>query len=143
MQMLALEANAVGSWFKAYSLNELALTYVRGRHQTSRELLSSFRSWADDNNLVIEWSEREFYLKLSEFACRPPAATDDDKGASRGKKGGVTVTLTDGTSIECALLVGSDGIFSTVRRQLSLDLASLLRPLLPQWTAAWGSTCRP
>lgn len=33
---------------------------------------------------------------------------------------GVSVTLTDGTNIDGALLIGSDGIFSTVRRQMKL-----------------------
>ena len=41
------------------------------------------------------------------------------RGFEYGERG-VTVTLTDGTSIDAALLVGSDGIFSTVRRQLDL-----------------------
>ncbi|GMH61520.1 hypothetical protein TrLO_g13383 [Triparma laevis f. longispina] len=36
------------------------------------------------------------------------------------KKYGVTVELTDGTKINASLLIGSDGIFSTVRRQLNL-----------------------
>ena len=42
-------------------------------------------------------------------------------GSSGGSSGaGVTVTLTDGTTLRTPLLVGSDGIFSTVRRQLGL-----------------------
>ena len=36
------------------------------------------------------------------------------------RENGVSVTLTDGTELDGALLVGSDGIFSTVRRHLDL-----------------------
>ena len=51
---------------------------------------------------TIQWSS-----KLKSFACE-----NDVKG--------VSVTLMDGTKLQGALLVGSDGIFSTVRRQLEL-----------------------
>lgn len=49
---------------------------------------------------TIRWGS-----KLAKYECRD---------------GGVDVTLTDGTVLNAALLVGSDGIFSTVRRQLAL-----------------------
>ena len=42
------------------------------------------------------------------------------KSYDDSEKDKVTVTLTDDTKIEGALLIGSDGIFSTVRRQLEL-----------------------
>ena len=59
----------------AHSHNELrhTLSYVRGRHEISRDLLTCFRSWADENDLTITWTEREVYLKLSEFACSNPS----------------------------------------------------------------------
>ena len=49
---------------------------------------------------TIKWNSR-----LKGFKCRD---------------NGVAVTLQDGSSLDAALLVGSDGIFSTVRRQLAL-----------------------
>jgi len=52
--------------------------------------------------------------KLGGFSCWC------DGGACRPETNGVTATLTDGTTIDAALLIGSDGIFSTVRRQLDL-----------------------
>lgn len=58
---------------------------------------------------TIRWNS-----KLQSFAC-----WSDNKGGRR-KQNGVTVTLTDGSTLDAALLVGSDGIFSTVRRQLKL-----------------------
>ena len=65
------------------------------------------------------------------------------RGFEYGERG-VTVTLTDGTSIDAALLVGSDGIFSTVRRQLDLAGATVV-PIVcatKVWTMAgqWGLT---
>lgn len=55
---------------------------------------------------TIRWNS-----KFKEFSCRTLDSCN---------KNGVTVTLTDGTVLNAALLVGSDGIFSTVRRQLDL-----------------------
>ena len=49
--------------------------------------------------------------KLASFECT---------GGSDSKVGGVTLTLADGSTLDAALLVGCDGIFSTVRRQLAL-----------------------
>ncbi len=57
---------------------------------------------------TIRWGS-----KLQDFACW-------NKGEGGRSHHGVTVTLTDGTTLDAALLVGSDGIFSTVRRQLRL-----------------------
>lgn len=59
---------------------------------------------------TVRWN-----CRLKEFLCW----NDDDKRRSVGENG-VTVTLSDGTSIDGALLVGSDGIFSTVRRRLDI-----------------------
>jgi flavin-dependent dehydrogenase len=66
-------------------------------------------------------------LQLKSFECWSPdqhlPQKKKGKGTNAGKnegKNGVTVTLTDGTTLEAALLIGSDGIFSTVRRQLQL-----------------------
>lgn len=58
---------------------------------------------------TIRWASR-----LESFRCW----SDEQDGQREGN--GVTVTLTDGETLEAALLVGSDGIFSAVRRQLSL-----------------------
>lgn len=56
---------------------------------------------------TIRWDS-----KLESFECWT---------GSRGRDGnGVTVRLTDGTTLDAALLVGADGIFSTVRSQLGL-----------------------
>jgi 2-polyprenyl-6-methoxyphenol hydroxylase-like FAD-dependent oxidoreductase len=59
---------------------------------------------------TIQWGS-----KLNSFRSR------EEDGEGAGKKNGVSVTLTDGTTLDAALLVGSDGIFSTVRRQLKLS----------------------
>ena len=82
---------------------------------------------------TIRWDS-----KLKSFTCWGGEAADGEKeaGGAREKKKkqqqqqqkatttatkrGVTVTLMDGTSIDAALLIGSDGIFSTVRRHLNL-----------------------
>ena len=84
---------------------------------------------------TIRWSS-----KLKSFSCWAGAGegTGNDgeeelgRSSKRSKKNGgsgggggddnngVTVTLTDGTTLDAALLIGSDGIFSTVRRQLDL-----------------------
>ena len=80
---------------------------------------------------TIRWGS-----KLKSYACwrdgaepkpkKPNPHRDGDatrggaRGGAQGGRSGVTVTLTDGTTLDAALLVGSDGIFSTVRRQLEL-----------------------
>ena len=56
---------------------------------------------------TIRWNSR-----LKSFLC-----WSDEEGH---KQNGVTVSLTDGTTLDAALLIGSDGILSTVRRQLNL-----------------------
>ena len=48
--------------------------------------------------------------KLKSFRC-----SDEKEGGAK-----VSVKLTDGTKLDAAILVGCDGIFSTVRRQLEL-----------------------
>jgi 2-polyprenyl-6-methoxyphenol hydroxylase-like FAD-dependent oxidoreductase len=58
---------------------------------------------------TIRWDS-----KLEGFECWG----DSRKGGRDGN--GVTVRLTDGTNLDAALLVGADGIFSTVRSQLGL-----------------------
>jgi len=60
---------------------------------------------------TIRWNS-----KLDSFSCW----SDHGDPSGERKANGVTVTLTDGTTMDAALLVGADGIFSTVRRQLSL-----------------------
>ena len=59
---------------------------------------------------TIRWGS-----KLQSFSC-----WCDDGADGRHDSNGVTVTLTDGTTLDATLLIGSDGIFSTVRRQLNL-----------------------
>ena len=49
--------------------------------------------------------------KIKEYSCWSEENRDEN---------GVTVTLTDGSKLDAALLIGSDGIFSTVRRQMNL-----------------------
>lgn len=67
---------------------------------------------------TIRWNSR-----LESFSCwtdrdgREARRLADAAGQERN---GVTVKLTDGATLEAALLVASDGIFSTVRRQLAL-----------------------
>lgn len=58
---------------------------------------------------TIRWNS-----KVKSFSCW------SGRKESRSGKNGVTVTLVDGTVLHAALLVASDGIHSTVRRQLSL-----------------------
>lgn len=59
---------------------------------------------------TIRWGS-----KLKSFKC-----WSEDDGGGENNENGVTVTLADGTTLDAALLVGSDGIFSTVRKQLDL-----------------------
>lgn len=56
---------------------------------------------------TILWNSR-----LKSFSCR--------SGSDASRENGVTVTLMDGTTLDAALLIGADGIFSSVRRQLKL-----------------------
>ena len=58
---------------------------------------------------TIRWSSR-----LRSFSCPEDALNGGDR------PNGVTATLVDGTVLDAALLVGSDGLFSTVRHQLQL-----------------------
>merc|ERR1712167_423037 len=60
---------------------------------------------------TIQWNS-----KLKNFSCW----SDDNGRDDDHNRSGVTVTLTDGTTIDAGLLIGADGIFSTVRRQLGL-----------------------
>lgn len=56
---------------------------------------------------TIMWNSR-----LKSFSC-----WSEDNAR---RENGVTVTLLDGTTLDAALLIGADGIFSSVRRQLDL-----------------------
>ena len=63
---------------------------------------------------TIRWNS-----KLQSFKC----SNDGGGGGGGGaKKNGVSVTLTDGSTLDAALLIGSDGIHSTVRRQLDFPV---------------------
>ena len=70
MQQLALEADPIASWFRAFTADELfaVLPYTMGRHYTSNQLMECFRAWANDHEVVVDWTEREFFLRLSRFA---------------------------------------------------------------------------
>ena len=67
---------------------------------------------------TIRWG-----AKLKSFACwidDPERRQHPSAPANGPFANGVTVTLADGSTLDAALLIGSDGIFSTVRRQLAL-----------------------
>ena len=66
---------------------------------------------------TIQWGSR-----LKSFACHGGASRADHTArvGLQPSESSVTVTLEDGSSLDAALLVGSDGIFSTVRRDLNL-----------------------
>lgn len=65
---------------------------------------------------TIKWGS-----KLASYSCWCDGGGGGDGAVSlMPEKNGVTVTLTDGTTLDAALLIGSDGIFSVVRRQMNL-----------------------
>ena len=83
--------------------------------------LKSFACWGDDGGSGGGGESRPRQKgAITPFGQKPATATTAAAAAPSQKENGVTVTLTDGTTIDGALLIGSDGIFSTVRRQLDL-----------------------
>ena len=69
-----------------YIANELDdLDYVPGRHQTSTQLHDCFLVWANAHNLMIEWTDRQFFLKLAEFARNNPSLLKESHSNANGK----------------------------------------------------------
>jgi 2-polyprenyl-6-methoxyphenol hydroxylase-like FAD-dependent oxidoreductase len=118
-QILSFFGEAFGSKSKARREVDNSGRFVHIPRQRLRQrLLEPLRPG------TVRWNSR-----LESFSCHGDTEGDDNnnnkgsgsksgKDGKSGGKSGVTVTLTDGTTLDGALLVGSDGIFSTVRRQL-------------------------
>ena len=83
---------------------------------------TNVRREAENSGRFIHIPRQRLRSRLVD-AVRPGIIRWDSKlksFAPRSGGEGVRVTLTDGTHLDAALLVGCDGIFSTVRRQLDI-----------------------
>jgi hypothetical protein len=99
---------------------------------------SKARQEAENSGRFIHIPRQRLRARLVD-AVRPDSIRWNSKlksFAPRCGDSGVRVTLMDGSTLDAALLVGCDGIFSTVRRQLDIPGAAL------SWRRACGRAAR-